>query len=163
MNSKDKTLPLDYRSPPKDRSTGSSRLVRCAAAAASLFLLVVVGYFVLLSRHTFGGLSDWIFPIAGALAGAVYLLLVALNISGRTAPKRSMWMRRMMGLGIPILLIPMAIGMVQDVLADSYARTRDRVAWIAAAAVSIAFSMWLWCLTYVRWNRSDSDISGQGK
>lgn len=154
MDSERKTLPLEYVSAQTDCVTGSSRAVRIVAAVAALVLLAIVGDFVLRSRRTLGGMSDWVLPIAAASAGSTYCALIALNILGRTVPGRVSWLRRIGGVGTPVVLIPMAIGLVKDTLADPYARTRDHVGWFAAAAILIAFSLWIGCLTIVRWRKS---------
>lgn len=128
-------LPLEYASAPARRVTGSSRTVRIVAAVAALVLLAIAGDFVLRSRQTLGGMSDWIAPIAAALAGSAYCVLIALNIAGRTVPGRVSWLRRIGGVGTPVVLIPMAVGFVKDTLAGPYARTRDHVGWFAGEGV----------------------------
>jgi len=152
MDSTSKPFPLEYQSP-AIRTLGSSPIVRIVAAFAALVLGAIISQFVQRSRETLGGMLDWIEPIAAASAGSIYLLLISLNVAGRTKPGTISWLRRIGGIGSPIVLIPMAIEMVSDVLKDPYARMHDRIEWFAAAAVLIVFSLWVGILTILHWNK----------
>src|SRR6187455_2452600 len=116
------TLALDYQSPQTARTIGSSRPVRLIALIASVAFLAPVAHFLQRSRETLGGLSDWVLPISAASAGCVYCALISLNVAGRTRPGAVSRLRRIGGIGAPVVLVSSAVGWVQDVLVDPYAR-----------------------------------------
>jgi hypothetical protein len=154
MTSASKTLPLEYQSPPTNCTIGSSPIVRITAKFTALVLVAIVWHFVLRSRETLGGMLDWIEPIAAASAGSIYCVLIAANIAGRTKPGTISWIRRIGGIGTPIVLIPMALDLVSDELVDPYGGMHDRAVWFAAAGGLITFSLWVGSLTILHWNKT---------
>jgi len=83
-----KPLIVEYRQPPSFVSVGNSPAVRIAAALVTVLLGLLIVHFLMESRRTFGGIMDWILPIAAAAGGACYCTLIALNIAGRKKAKR---------------------------------------------------------------------------
>ncbi|HEY7115422.1 MAG TPA: hypothetical protein VH475_02485 [Tepidisphaeraceae bacterium] len=95
MAETDKAVVLDYGSPERVVTVGSSMWVRWLAGVVTLLLLGVIVYCLLGSRDSFGGLRDWMPAMAVAAGGAVYFALIALNIAGR----RRLVVARVVGTG----------------------------------------------------------------
>jgi len=152
QTSGERTLALDYQSPQTARTIGSSRPVRLLALITSMALLAPIAHFLQRSRETLGGLSDWVLPISAASAGCVYCALVSLNVAGRTRPGAVSRLRRIGGIGAPVVLVSFAVGWVQDVLVDPYARRHDVVLWIAAAVTAVVIALIIAYLAYAHWN-----------
>ena len=136
-------LPLEYQAPGASTDTPNPVIVRIVAAATAVALLVVVGYFLMRSQYTLGGIDDWILPIAAAAGGACYMVLVSVDLAGRRRPRRINTVRLAAIWWIFPVLIADAIGMIVAVNKDPYAWTRDYVEWYAASACLFLVGFWL--------------------
>jgi hypothetical protein len=158
-------LLIDYESVQEDRTIGSSPFVRIVSGTAAVGLLGLIGYFIACSRRTLGGLDDYLMPIVAALGGACYCSLVALDVAGRTKPRpvdRIGWLGIAGVVVSPWILVATAFAMIENVLADPYARTRDYLGWFGAAGTLIVLAAWLCCYAVyllLQWRRKRASIS----